>query len=100
MFRDGHTHDPPAIMCEEHQDEEESARGRRDHEEVGRNQLLRMVRQERTPRLRGPWPTANHVGGDGCLRNGVSQFQELTVNPRRTQRGFAADIVRIRVRTS
>ena len=42
--------------------------------------------------------TADHVSGDGRLRHGESQFQELTVNPQRTQRGFATDIVRIRVR--
>src|SRR5687768_512118 len=84
MLRDGDTHDAPAIMREQHQDERQSAGGRRRHEEVGRDQLLRMVRQKRMPRLRRPWPTANHVGGDGCLRHGESQFQGLPMNPRRT----------------
>ena len=72
MFRDGDTNDAPAIMREQHQDEQESARGRRDDEEVGRDQLLRMVGQERTPGLRGPWPAPDHGCGHGCLRNGES----------------------------
>jgi hypothetical protein len=58
------------------------------HEEVGRDQLLRMVGQERTPGLRGQWPAANHVCRDGRLRNGESQFQKFTVNPRRTPEGI------------
>ena len=66
MFRDGDTHDAPAIMREQHQDEEELARRRRDHEEVGRDQLLRMIGQERAPGLRRPWPAADHVCGHGC----------------------------------
>ncbi len=84
MLRDGDMNDAPAIMSEEHQDEQEPARRRRHDEEVGRDQLLRMVGQERTPGLRGPWPAADHVCGDGRLRDGEPQFQELTVNPRRT----------------
>src|SRR6187402_1573088 len=69
MLRDGDTNDAPAIMREPHQDEQESARGRWDHEEVGCDQLLRMVGEERTPGLRGPWP-ADHVCGDCRLRHG------------------------------
>lgn len=88
MLRDGAMNDSPAIMREKHQDEQEPARRRRHDEEVGRDQLVRMVDQKRTPGLRGPWAAADHVCGDGRLRHGEPQFQELTVNPRRTPQGI------------
>ena len=53
MLRDGDMNDAPAIMSEKHQDKQQPARHRRHHEEVGGDQLLRLVGQERTPRLRG-----------------------------------------------
>jgi hypothetical protein len=49
---------------------------------------VRMVDQKRTPGLRGPWAAADHVCGDGRLRHSEPQFQELTVNPRRTPQGI------------
>ena len=67
MFRDGDMNDAPAIMSRKHQDEQEPAPRRRYYEEVGRDQLLRMVGQERTLGLRGPWPAADHICGDGRL---------------------------------
>jgi hypothetical protein len=84
MIRDGEVNDPAAVVGEEHQDEQQPARRRGHDEEVSRNQLLDMVGQERPPRLRGEWPTADHVFRDGRLRDSDSQFEEFTVNPRRT----------------
>jgi hypothetical protein len=59
-----------------------------------------VVRQEGPPRLRRKGPVADHVGGDRRLTDGEPEFQELTMNSRRAPQGFAADIVRIRVRSS
>jgi hypothetical protein len=100
MLRDVDMHNAPAIMGEEHQDEQQPARRRRDDEEVGRDRLVCVIGQKRPPGLRGEWPSADQVLGDSRLRDAESQFQQLTVNWGAPQSGFATDIVRISVRTS
>ena len=44
MLRDGDMHHAPAIMGEEHEDEQQPARRRRHDEEVGRDELVCVVR--------------------------------------------------------
>jgi hypothetical protein len=61
MFRHGDMHDASTIMSEEHQDEQQPARRRRYNEEVGCDELLCMVGQERPPGLGGDGPVADHV---------------------------------------
>ena len=45
--------DASPIVGEEHQDEQEAAGRRRDHEEIGRHDLADVIPQERAPGLRG-----------------------------------------------
>jgi hypothetical protein len=84
MFRDRHMHHAPAIMGEEHQDEEQSTSHRRDDEEISRDQLLPVIGQERAPCLRWRWLRVGHVLCDSRLGNGEAQLQQLTVNSRCT----------------
>ena len=83
MFRHREMHHASPIMSEEHQDEQQPARRRRHNEEVGCDELLCMVGQERPPGLGGEGPVANHVCGDGRLRDRESEFQQPPVDPSR-----------------
>lgn len=83
MGCDGDVHDASTMVGQHHQHEQEAARRRWDHEEVGRNELLHVIPQERAPRLRGRLPTADHVFGNRRLRDVDPEFQQFTVNSRR-----------------
>ncbi len=81
MFRHGDMHDASTIMSKEHQDEQQPARRPRHNEAVGCDELLCMVGQERPPGLGGEGPVADHVLGDGRLRDSESEFQQFTMGP-------------------
>jgi hypothetical protein len=51
MLSDGNMHDPPALVGEDHQHEQQAARRSRDHEDIRGNHLPDVIRQERAPRL-------------------------------------------------
>jgi hypothetical protein len=54
-------HDPPPLVCQQHQYEQQAVRGGRDDEEISRDNLPHVILQERAPRLRrGPY-TAGYV---------------------------------------
>ena len=74
MFRDGDTNDAPAIMREQHQDEQESARGRRDstRRRSAAINCCAWLAAKNVTGLRGPRPAPDDVCGHGCLRNGES----------------------------
>src|SRR6266508_2963777 len=59
----GCVHDAPAVMSEDYQHEQQSARCRRDHEEIGRHDLVDVIGQKRAPRLRGWTSSPRHVLG-------------------------------------
>jgi hypothetical protein len=56
-------------MGQQHQDEEQAARGGGHDEEVSRNLLVHVVRQEHPPRLRGWSFVSDDVLRDGRLRD-------------------------------
>jgi hypothetical protein len=51
MAGDGHVYDAATLMRQNDQHEEESTRGGRDDEEIGRCDLGDMIREKRPPRL-------------------------------------------------
>jgi hypothetical protein len=51
MFGHRDVHDAPAVVRDNHQDEQEAARRGRDDEEIRCGDLLEMVGQECPPRL-------------------------------------------------
>jgi len=66
MLGDGYVHDASPLMGQDHQHEQQAIRGGRDHEEIGRHDLVDVIGQKRAPRLRRdaaasactsrPWP--------------------------------------------
>jgi hypothetical protein len=52
MVGDLDVHDAPPIVGEEHQNEQQAARGGGYDEEIGRDQLVNVVGQKGSPRLR------------------------------------------------
>jgi hypothetical protein len=69
MIGDRNVDDTSACMREDHQDEQQAARSCRHDKEVGRCDLVKVIREERAPGLRW-WPvTAYHVLRDRRLRD-------------------------------
>jgi len=60
ILRDRDMNGLTALMRQNHKDEQHPEKNSRDHEEVGRNHFLHVVREECAPRLRGS-PRADHV---------------------------------------
>jgi len=81
MLGHSHMHDPPALVGEDHQDEQQAARRGRHHEEIRGYHLPDVIRQERAPRLGRRAPRADHVFRDGRLTDVNAQFQQLAVDP-------------------
>ncbi len=77
-------HDPSPIVGEDDEHEEQSEGDGRHDEEVGRHDLVGVIREERAPRLRWRGPVASHVLGDGGLTHRDAQLLQLAVNPRCT----------------
>jgi hypothetical protein len=84
MGRDRHMHDAASFVRQDDQYEEESTRGGRHDEEVGRCDLPDMIREKRAPRLRGRSSVPEHVFRHRGLTDVDAEFQEFAVNARRT----------------
>lgn len=90
MLHNGHEHDAPALVGENHEDEQQTARHGRYYEEVCGHDLPNVVRQKGAPGL-GHWPPApDHVLRDRVLRDVNSEFQQFAVDSRRApeRKGF------------
>lgn len=84
MGRDRDVHDAASFVRQDDQHEEKSIRGRRHDEEVGRGDLGDLIREKRSPRLRGRSSVLGHVIRDRGLTDGDAELQKFTVNARRT----------------
>ena len=73
-----------AIMRQNQKNEEQTESRRGNHKEVGRDQFLGMILEEGAPGLRGWLAVADHVLGDGRLREVDAEFLEFTMNARCT----------------
>ena len=92
---DGDVHRVSAIVGQHHQDEQEAAPHRGNHEEVGRRQLCPMVRQERAPSLRWWLPAAAMYFAAVAPQMSMPSFCSSPWIRGAPQSGFASDIVRI-----
>src|SRR3989475_6111381 len=92
MFRDIKMHQPPPVVAQHHEDEQDP-KGRRGHrEEIQRDQILGVILQKRAPRQRRRPPRPEHVLRDRRLRDRQTQLQQFAMDPRRTpERIGAAD---------
>src|SRR5215813_2801763 len=84
MSRDIEMDDTSTMMCEHDEDEQNFEPDRVYREEVDRNELGHMIGEERSPRLGWRLGMADHVFGDGRLGNLNAQFQEFSMNSRRS----------------
>jgi len=84
MGRDRDAHDAMSLVRQDDQHEEESIRGRRHDEEVGRGDLGDLIREKRPPHLRGRSSVPGHVFRHGGLTDVDAELQEFAVNARRT----------------
>ena len=53
MVGDGHVHDPATLVCEDHEDEQQTVRHGGDDEEIRSHDLRDVIRQAGPPGLRG-----------------------------------------------
>src|ERR1700731_391121 len=81
-----------ATVLRQHQEHiEDLVPNRWNCEEIDRHQCLEMVVEEGTPSLRGRLAEPDHVLADAGLSDVDAEFEEFTVDTRRTpQRVFAA----------
>lgn len=63
VFRDGHVDGPTTIVRQNYEDKQHPKENGRNYSEVRRDQILRVVCQERAPRLRRWLPMPHHVLG-------------------------------------
>jgi hypothetical protein len=84
MGRARHVHDAASCVLQDDQDEEESTRGCRHDEEVGRGDLADMIREKRAPRLGGRSSVPRHVIRHRGLTDVDAELQEFAVNAWRT----------------
>jgi hypothetical protein len=75
MVGDRDVDDTTALVSQDHQYEQEAARGGRHDEEVGGCDLLQMIGEERAPRLRRWCGTSRHVLRDCRLGHVDTKFQ-------------------------
>ena len=83
MRGDRHVSDAAPIVGEQHQHEHEAERHRRDHEEIGGDDLADVIAQERAPRLRGRLASTAHVFRAGRLTHVDAELQQFAEHPRR-----------------
>src|SRR5262249_57245218 len=84
MSRDIEMDDASTMMGEHDEDEKNLEPDRVYREEVDRSELGNMIGEEGSPRLGWRLGMADHVFGNGRLRNRYAQFQEFAVNSRRS----------------
>jgi hypothetical protein len=82
MRGDVDVHDVATLVGQQNQDEQHSARQRRDGEEIHRDGRREMIRQERPPRLRRPPRKPSEQTRYGAYRNIQPQHPQLAVNAR------------------
>jgi len=100
MLVDIEVDDPPAVM-DEHDEDEEDAEACGGHgEEVDRDQVAHVVSQEGPPVLRGLGTTLWYEAGDGALGDVDADLEKFAVDARRTQKGLAAAIFLMRAAVS
>jgi hypothetical protein len=83
MRRDRDVPNASPIVGEKYQDEQKAVGRRRDHEEIGRDDLADVISQERAPSLRWRLASAHHVFRDGRLTDIDPEFEQFAMNPRR-----------------
>ena len=71
--------DSTPVVAQDHEDKQEVECRRRYGEEIKRNEIMRMVLDERTPGLRRPFARLNHVFRDSRLGNLNAELQQLAV---------------------
>jgi len=74
----------PPLVHQHHEDIENSKGDGRHHEEVRRDQLLRVVVQESPPRLGRRFSLRNHVLGHGDLGDFDTELEQFPMDPRRS----------------
>ena len=77
VLRDVEVNDPPAVMENDDEDEQDSTRDGRDGEEIHRAQRRDVIRQERAPCLRRRPTRPPHKPGDSSLRDLNTQLAQL-----------------------
>ena len=80
--------DPPAVVREHDQNEEDAEAGGGHREEVDRDQVVNVVGEECPPGLRGLWAALRHEAGDGALGDVDAELQELPVDAGSTPQGI------------
>ena len=75
MCSDAEMRDAPPLMTQHDEYEQNGARGRRDHEEIDRNETARVVVEERPPGLRRRLRMPYHVSRDSRLADIDAQLQ-------------------------
>jgi hypothetical protein len=80
--------DPPAVVSEHDENEEDSEAGGGHRKEVNRDDVSDVVGEERPPGLRGLGTTLGHEAGDGALGDVDAELEELPVDARRTPQGI------------
>src|SRR2546422_1681885 len=84
MFRDIKMHQPPPVVAQHHEHEQDPKGRRRHREEIQRDQILGVILQKRAPRLRRRPPRPDHELRNRRLRYRQAQLQQLAVDPWRT----------------
>src|SRR5262245_5521300 len=84
MSRDIEMDDASTMLGEHDEDEQNLETDGVYREEVDGNELGYMIGEERSPRLRWRLGMADHVFGNGRLGNLNAEFQEFSVNARRS----------------
>jgi hypothetical protein len=80
VLGDVESDDPPAVVSEDHEDEEDAEASGGHGEEVDRDQVADVVGKERPPGLRGARAVLRHEPGDSALGYLDAKFQELSVD--------------------
>jgi hypothetical protein len=84
--------DPPAMVSEQDENEEDAQAGGGHGEEVDRHQVPDMVGEERPPGLRRSRTTLRHEAGDGALPTSMPSFRSSPWMRGAPHKGFAAAI--------
>ena len=88
MRGDVEVDDPPTMVGEHDEDEEDAEASGRHGEEVDRNQVADVVAKERPPGLRGLRAVLRHEAGDGAFGDVDAEFQQLSVDARGAPEGI------------
>ena len=80
--------DPPAMVSEHDENEEDTQAGGGHGEEVDRHQVPDMVVEERPPGLRRSRTTLRHEAGDGAFGDVDAELQELAMDARSAPQGI------------